>query len=677
MRYPKEKWKADDARAHCKTKGGSFEAAKEEKGVNEEMIRKIKIGKQFREFNIEQRQIDQEKRTVELSFSSEEPVERYWGVEILDHQKKSVNLRRLKRGGSLLINHDMSKQVGVIEEVSIDESDRKGRAMVRFGKRGLADDIFQDVLDGIRSNVSVGYQVDEVVLEKEEKNKPSIYRVTRWEPYEISLVSVPADINVGVGRADGETREIEIRIPTQIEKEKEERVEIPREERTMDKCPKCGADLVAGKCAACESKREKENPPNAVEMEKRRNESIAKLAQANKIPDNIRDTWINTGLTTDEVADQIMLVLEERGKSNPRPSTELGLTNREIQNFSFIRAIKSCVEKDWRNAPFELECSKEVAKKLNKILDGNRFLVPYEVLERAIDIQTLSRMRPNSRFVQRDISVAYGGGAYLVDVTNIGFIEMLRNRSVLFRMGARRLSGLQGNVTIPKQSAAGTAYWLSSETTTVTESNPTILQVVMTPKTVGAYTEISRQLMLQSSPGAEGIVTDDLAQIVAIAADLAGLSGTGLSGQPLGIVNTPLIGTVTGTSIAYAGILEFQSDVAGNNVVPIRGGYVTYPAGAVILMTEMKAANTFSPCWEGNVWDGNMCGFPAMSTNQLSAGLIFGDWSEIVIGEWGVLEVEVNPYASFTAGIIGIRALYSMDVATRRPIAFSYASAIT
>jgi HK97 family phage major capsid protein len=412
-------------------------------------------------------------------------------------------------------------------------------------------------------------------------------------------------------------------------------------------------------------------------MERKRKDAIGKLCQVNKIPENIRDAWIGQGLSLDEVADQLMLVLEERGKTNPQPMSQIGLTERETKRFSFARAIVACVDNNWVNAPFELECSKEVAKKLNKVMDQNRFFVPFEVLERPVDLQMLARMRPLSPAVQRDLSVAYGGGAYLVETTNVGFIEMLRNRSVCMRMGARRLSGLVGNVTIPKQSGAGTAYWLTSETAAPTESNPTILQVVMTPKTVGAYTEISRQLMLQSSPGAEGIVTDDLAQIVAIAADLAGLSGTGLAGQPLGIIHTPLIGDVTGTSIGYAGALEFQSDVAGSNVTPIRGGYVTYPAGAVILMTEMKVANAFSPLWEGNVWDGQMCGFPAMSSNQLAAGLIFGDWQELVIGEWGVLEVEVNPFANFAAGIIGIRALYSLDTALRRAVAFSYSSAIT
>jgi len=642
--------------------------------MKNETIRKIKVGKQYRTFTIQTREIDKEKRTVPLAFSSEEPVERWWGIEILDHQKKSVNLRRLKRGGALLIDHDMKNQVGVIEGVSVDEEDRKGRANVRFGRSTKAEEIFQDVLDEIRSNVSVGYQIEEVILEKEEKNKPPIYRVTRWEPYEISLVSVPADITVGVGRQEDDNgKEIEIRIPKQ-------------EERTiMDKCVKCGAELVNEKCPTCDVaprvvpkpgenrsveiiNPEKKEP---VEMEKKRKQAIGNLCKANKLDDRYRDMWIGQGIPIEEVSEDILKILEERGTSRPQSAARIGLLPAETEQFSLSKAILACVDKDWRNAPFELDCSRAVAKQLNKIQEPTKFYIPFEVLQKEVET-------PIRRDGRRDLSVAYGGGAYLVDTTNVGFIEMLRNRSVVMRMGARRLTGLQGNVTIPKHSGSATAYWLTGETTEIDETQQTILQVVMTPKTVGAYTEISRQLLLQSTPGAEGIVTDDLAQVVALAADYAALAGSGLAGAPLGIIYTPLVGTQSGTTMAYGGLLGMQSDLAAANVTPLRGGFVGTPATAAILMAEMKVANDFSPCWEGNMWDGQMCGFPAMSSNQIpTAGLLFGDWQELVIGEWGVLEVEVNPYANFKAGIIGVRAVYSMDVALRRPVAFCWSVTVT
>jgi HK97 family phage major capsid protein len=359
--------------------------------------------------------------------------------------------------------------------------------------------------------------------------------------------------------------------------------------------------------------------------------------------------------------------MEARGKSNPDSPAALGMSKNDTAQFSLARAINACATNDWKLAPFELDCSRQLAAKLNKPVDTQRFFVPFEVLQRSM---------PQTG--RRDLTTQVpGDGGYLVATESQGFVEILRNRSVAFRMGARRLSGLNGNVTIPKQTGAGTAYWLATESTQATESQQAFQQIALTPKTASAYTEISRNLLLQSSPGAEGIVSDDLAQITALAVDLATLSGSGAAGQPTGIVNTSGIGSVTATSVDYAKVLEFQTDVATSNVYPARGGYVTTPAAAAILMAKQRFSSTDTPLWQGNVWDGTMVGFPAMSSNQMSAGMIFGDWSEVVVGEWGVLEIAVNPYANFQAGIIGVRAMYSVDVGVRRAFAFSYASSVT
>lgn len=138
---------------------------------------------------------DDDARTVELSFSSEEPVARWEGLEILDHSPGSIRTERLQNGAPLLMDHDTRDQIGVVESVKFG-SDRKGRAVVRFSRNARADDIYRDVVDGIRGNVSVGYLIHET-----HKEGANSYRVTDWEPYEISIVSVPADTTVGVGRS--------------------------------------------------------------------------------------------------------------------------------------------------------------------------------------------------------------------------------------------------------------------------------------------------------------------------------------------------------------------------------------------------------------------------------------------------------------------------------------------
>ena len=419
---------------------------------------------------------------------------------------------------------------------------------------------------------------------------------------------------------------------------------------------------------------DKPKQPSALQLEQQRKQGIINLSKANKIDDRIRDHWIATGVGLDAVAEDLLRIMEERGKTNPQSVTELGLSPKETRTFSFMRAVAAVAEKNWNNAGFELECSREIAKRLNVVPDPHKFYVPLEIQRRSLPtpVEALAYS-----LMKRDLTVATAGaGGYLVETTNVGFIEMLRNRSVAMNMGARRLTGLQGSVTVPRQSAAATAVWLANEASTITESQQTFVQMALSPKTVGAYTEISRQLLLQSDPSAEGIVMADLASVTALAVDLAALNGSGASGQPTGIINTSGIGAVTGTSLAYAGIVEFQTDVAAANIAG--NGYVTTPAVAGLLKQRVKFSSTASPIWDGRLEDANVDGYRGMSSNQMpTADMIFGDWSQLVLAEWGVLEVEVNPFANFQAAIVGVRAIYSIDVGVRYPAAFSLATSIT
>lgn len=425
--------------------------------------------------------------------------------------------------------------------------------------------------------------------------------------------------------------------------------------------------------------REIEKTVSAVEMEKRRVKSIENLCRMNKLDEKYERMFVGQGLSIDDVGDEILKIIEERGKHNPQSVAKLGLGNRETEQFSLIRAIQACAAQNWHNAPFELECSQAVAKRMNRVADPQRFYVPFEVLHRPLSEEGRQEVAARmSRKGQRDLTVlSSGGGGYLVGTDNVGFIDLLRNRSVAFRMGARRLSGLTNNITIPGMSVAGTPYWLASESTAATESQQTFTQLPLSPKTCAAYTEISRQLLLQSTPGAEGIVTDDLAQVVATAADLAVLDGAGSGGEPQGLIGAG-IGSVSAGSLSYDSILDFQVDLATANVMPSAGGYVTTPSVAKLAMSRARFSNTDTPLWTGNIWDGMVSGFPAMSSNQMpSAKMLFGDWQEVVVAEWGVLEVEVNPYADFKAGIVGVRCMYSLDVGVRRLYAFSVMDTIT
>lgn len=612
--------------------------------------------------------------TITFPASSEEPVERYWGTEVLSHESGAVRMDRASRGAMpLLFNHNVDDPIGMITGARLE----KNRLMVDAQLFGTARaEEVRSMIEGGLRNVSLAYRINKI----EEETKTERFTVTDWEPYEVSIVTVPADPTVGIGR--GAELEYEVRMVRAVSPQPAPSGATKKERAMTDEEKAAAAAAAAAGQGAngADGKLEEMKAKRGLEVEAERKRAIENLSKANRIADSVRDAWIEQGYSLEAVSRDILTILEERGKTNPQPASKIGMSRNDTERFSLARAIRACASRSWqKDAPYELEVTRTVAQKLGKVADDNRFCVPFEVLERQHNVMEIEQMRQALGLGRRDLTVASAGaGGYLVETANVGFIDILRNRSVAYRMGARRLSGLQGNVTVPRQSAAATAVWLANEASTLTESQQTFVQLSLSPKSVGAYTEISRQLLLQSSPGAEGIVSSDLSRVVAIAADLAVLNGSGASGQPTGIIGTAGIGGVTGTSLAYAGVLEFQTDVAGANVMPVSGGYVTTPAVAALMMQRVKFTSTASPLWEGNVWDGSMSGFPAMSSNQMpSANMLFGDWSEVVVGEWGVLEIEVNPYANFQAGIVGVRAIYSMDVAVQRPFAFSLATSIT
>ena len=648
------------------------------------MSDEIKVGRLARDMSaatIEVRRAEDGKR-VTLSFpaSSETPVERWFGTEVLSHKRESIRMDRLDAGAApLLFNHDWSDPVGVISGARLEG----GRLMVdaQMFSTQRAKEIATMVEEGLR-NVSIGYEIEEM----EEDAKRGVFTATRWQPLEVSIVTVPADASVGIGRAQDDQAK-----PVRVVRAAEEVLPAataaaqPKESKVDEvKNAATGASVEAPATLPAQVR----SGPSALELENARRRTIENLCQANKIDNQIRDHWIGTGLSINDVSDELLAIVRQRSENTQKVDapSRLGLSQQEAKRFSIFRAASAILENNWTQAGFELECSREIAKRLGReVPDPRKFFVPHEVQERQVPYSRGSTLMvgPHASqyadYLKRDLTVGSpSGGGYTVGTQNVSFIELQRNRSMAFRLGATPLPGQRENITIPRQTATGSATWLANEASTISEVNQTFGQLSLSPKNVGAYTEISRQLMLQANPSIEGIVTSDLANVVALAVDTAVLSGSGGSGQPTGIINTGGIGSVTGTSLAFEDILEFQTDVAASNIMPARGGYATTHAVASLCIQRVKYTNTASPLWEGNVWDGAMQGFPAMASNQMSSGtMLFGDWSQVLVAEWGTLEIEVNPYAAFTAAIVGIRAIYTMDCGLRYAGAFSYASSIT
>jgi HK97 family phage major capsid protein len=348
----------------------------------------------------------------------------------------------------------------------------------------------------------------------------------------------------------------------------------------------------------------------------------------------------------------------------------LGMSRRDIEAYSMLRAIAwktQSIAKRLHGASgtdlegVEAECHKALVTKVGEPIHQGTLYTPTDVL-----------------YHRRDLTVASAGA---VVGTAIGsFIDMLKNKSVTDKLGVQRIPNQREHLTWAKQTGGPTIVWQTNESTPATESTPAFEEVAATPKTAVAYHEVSRQATAQISPAAEQLFRSALADGIALGGDQATLSGSGAAGQPLGIINTPGIGSVVGTSIDYAKLVEFQTDVSDNNAAlnPATMGYVCPPLVASLLKGRQRFTGTDSPLWRGAIVEGEIEGCRAMSSKQMPAStLLFGDWSTVAIVEWGVLAIEVNPFADFKAGIIGIRALWSMDVLVTQPLAFSVATSIT
>jgi HK97 family phage major capsid protein len=361
-----------------------------------------------------------------------------------------------------------------------------------------------------------------------------------------------------------------------------------------------------------------------------------------------------------------LALLSSDSKPVPFSAGHIGLSRKDTERYSIFRAIRALRHGPAmasERAPFEMECSAQVAKQLGRE-QGSSILVPSEVLARPLD----------EGAVARAMSTGPGSkGGYLVGVQQLGFVDILRARSVAARMGCTFISGLVGNVSIPRQVGKSTVTWQTGDGASVNASDQTIGQLSMTPRSAIAITEISEQLLRQTSLSAESFVMADLAKTVAIEGlEYCVVNGAG-GAQPLGIKNTS--GVTTGqdsASATYAKIMAFITAAGSVNAINENPGWVTNTAGAAALMQRQRFTSTDTPLWEGNVLDGTLAGFRSMSSEQLASGnLIFGSWGDVIIGEWGVLELDTDRGGTrFNQAQVGVRAMWMVDVLVRYPQSF-------
>ena len=364
---------------------------------------------------------------------------------------------------------------------------------------------------------------------------------------------------------------------------------------------------------------------------------------------------------------------------DPEAQGGVGMNASEIKRYSLTRVLRLCAERRPIDG-LELECSRAVEKQHGRAPEG--FYVPQDVLGTSLRAannltsdQTMALALGMASMRGALSAGSSSAGGYLIggDVLGTSIVELLRQRMITTPLGARTLSGLVGTADIPRHTGAATAAW-KAEAAALDLSTQTFGQLSLTPKRIGAATAMSKQLLAQASLDVEALVRMDLVTVLAIEKDRAALTGLGTGGEPTGVLNTSGIGSVTFSDNFWRRKwLEFQADLAVLNADVGALAYVISPYSAShMLALREDNYDTAGFVLDGNIMEGKIAGVRCLTSNQVPSNrAIFGNWSDLIIGEWAGLDIVTDPYSRALTHELQIVVNQLCDVGVRNVASFS------
>ena len=630
---------------------------------------------------------------ISLAISSEAPYERWFGIEILSHDPAAVDMTRIADGRHpLLLNHCTDDQIGVIVSASLD-TDRVLRGKAKFSQSDLGKEILQDVNDGIRRLVSVGYIIDEIVeiepapepedvgddsymiasfgrckavrklsgdeFEKEMKIKhgesfsrggpsasrdggdePPTFLVTRWTPFEASIVPVPADVNVGVNRSAGA-------------------VSNDPAPATLVPAPVIIAPIIIQ-----ENKMTEPIQKTPAELEIERRDGIMALAEQHGkwLEQKDIQAAMRGNMSVEAFKDLIIDKMQSRHTDTSQ--LHIGMSGAEIKRYSFGRALLASITGNWKDAGLELECSRAVENIMGRAPEG--FYVPFEYMKRDFNVGTATE----------------AGNLVATALRTDLYVDALRNNMVMGNLGVTFLAGLTGNVDLPRKATAGTLGMLT-EIGSASETAPVTAKATLTPHRIGAYVQVSKQALIQSAMALENLIRDDLVTGAANLLESQTISGAGTAGQITGLNGVTGIGTATaagtnGAVPAWSHVVDLESTCANANAEPDRfSGYLinTKLRGK---LKQTQFASNLPFIWQNGPQPLN--GYRAAVTNNVRSNLTKGtstticseayfgsDWSMVTIGLFGAPDITVDPYSLASTGQVQITLNQFADMQHRQP----------
>ena len=633
---------------------------------------KIEDGRQFREahFEVATRECEdgKKKAVIRASVSSEAPYlraaiwdeeEEGWrkGYEVLGHADGEIDMSRM-RDGLVIQDTHWGDQIGIMRSPEVKDGKIVGE--IDFGCGERAQEIARDAAAGIRRNMSVGYIVKKAKRFGKAEDGLPIYRVTSWTPYEASFVNVPADTGVGVGRSHEQNGG-------------EPAANTRKEVQIMDK-PETKAGLTA------DQKLKLRELAASAHVS---GEEVVDILAYERSFEEIREELLN----------KREKYLNELAKKPAKPVGEVkevideGTARKVRKAYNFTNvlrylAAKTTGEGSLPDIGFEREISQEIAQKTGRAAQG--ILLP-DFIRSTAGEETLGT--PAHGAVD-----GLGGNGAATIATNLlagNFIEALVDALVLRGLGMETITGLVGNVALPKGGSME-AGWISSEGGNASKKNPTFGQITATPHTCGAYTDITRKLLNQSSVDVQAKVTGWLLYACAACMEKACFQGSGENGEPTGLASLIAANHTKafGNAPSYDKLVSLIAAVRKDNAfIPAMRFVGDNGVWEVLAKTldylEIKGTGEATVAAVGGVRrlldaDTNKCvGKDFVESHLVPAKtLFFGDFSQLSLCLWSGTDIIVDPYANSTAGGLRIVALQDADVIVKRPEAFAKATGV-
>ena len=600
----------------------------------------------YRYAELDSSRAQDDQRTVQASLSTETPVQHRHYKQVLKHTPEAVDLSRATEGKlPLLWAHQQDDQIGICENVHVHAGVL--RARLRFSTSDRGEQIWRDVKAGIIRGISIGCNIEEESFNEDSRNP--LMTVTRWMPFEASIVSIPADINAKIGRA----------MDLGLLNDRPESLQLMDAQRAL----LTRYDMAAWVAAENETRQAGSAP--AFEVFEKRMMAARSLSDVEGLEEELTALestidQIDDGGDVCTMRSLAGMEAEFRQQRTHRPNfLSKSKPIMKDQEFSLCRALAAQIDnRAARAANFELETLDQYNDSISSKRDIEGTLVPEDVVFRA-----LNKTTEGTNLV---------GMAHRPDL----FIDALRPRLVTGVMGATILQGLSSDIQIPRKTSDSVATWIEGDgSDSVGQSTPSLDKITMRPQTVGVQCNISRKMLIQGDPASEQLVRETLAYSIAQALDVAALSGDGTGNTPTGILNTSGIGSQTypnGGAPGFDHIVNMEGALMSANADMGNIGYVTTGLLASQLKRTDIGTDTGRMVWTSTAEaQGVLNGYRARVSNNIPAGVVLlGNWSDLFIGLWSGVDLVVDEVTRAAYGDVIITAMMDCDVAVRHSESF-------